>query len=78
MIFKTHLECEGETDEIAINSYCNNRVSLASGLDLVFVPETPKEQCDRVSLVLQRNKSGNDSKGFDNEISAMNDKTLEN
>ena len=63
-------------------NYLKKRAILASRLKrsetTIFHSEEPNGLLDRLCLIVQGKQTGNDTERFDNEISAIIDKLLEN
>ena len=64
MSFDASSEGEGKRDEIVTKRYYVQRASLASGLEIVLLSESPVELCDRLLLEIEDRRSCNDTKRF--------------
>ena len=61
MRFNKRATCKSNIDRNLIKNYYNKRSILASGLETVFFSENPDELCDRIKLLLQEKRTGNNS-----------------
>ena len=85
----THARDKSLEDGIFKNIYSKKRSFLAFGSEKVipqvasltqsvaFPSESPKKQCDRITLTIQVKQRGKDTNRFDDDIVAKNDKLLE-
>ena len=57
MSFDTSSEGKSKSDELVTKRYYVNRASLASGLEIVFLSESPVELCYRLRLEIEDRRS---------------------
>ena len=79
--FEIHARGKCFRDKNLIKNISEKRTIFASGLKRseknIFLPEIPKELCDRLCLLIQEKQVGNDTNRFDNEVTALFDKILQ-
>ena len=77
MKFEAHATGNKSTkDNHVIKQYHGKRHLLSSRL-VVFLPENPKEEGDRLRWIIQGNEGRNDSDELDEDIVALVDELLE-
>ena len=75
--FNIRITGKSNRDRTLRNNYYNKRSILASGLQTIFLPKNSDELCDRLKLLLQEKRGGNNSNIINQEIVAIIDKLLE-
>ena len=79
--FDIHARVKSLRDRNLIKYYFNKRAILASVFKrsegTIFVSENPNELCDRLCLIIQEKRAGNDTTRFHNEFVGIIDKLLD-
>ena len=75
--FNIHARGKSLRDKTLINNYFNKRSILASGLRTIFLSKKLNEFCNKLKILLQEKRVGNNSNRYKEEILAIFDKLLE-